>query len=108
MNLDNSNPLLWFISFLDGLRVEILEKFMIPGLGISYWTFLIGVAIVAVVITVLINSIRVNSVTAYSDIEEGRRERLSKFRDGLKNRKSKASDSTAIVPYKSGGITRKR
>lgn len=65
VQLDNSNPISWFISFLKMIRVDILDKFVIPGLGITYWDFIIGCAIAAVVITVLVNSVRIG-VVSYS------------------------------------------
>ncbi len=60
--LDNSNPIAWFISFLNMLRVDILDRFEIPGIGVSYWDFIIGCAIASIVITVLINTVRIGSV----------------------------------------------
>lgn len=45
------------------IRVDILDKFVIPGLGVTYWDFVIGCAIAAVVITVLINTVRIGTVS---------------------------------------------
>lgn len=61
--MDNSNPLFWFISFLDHLRTNVLEKFIIPGLGISWWHFVISLAVVTIVVVVLINAVRVGAVS---------------------------------------------
>lgn len=42
------------------IRTEILETFTIPGLGISYWKFCIYLLIIGVVVTVLVNGVRVS------------------------------------------------
>lgn len=49
---------LWIMNYV---REEILEKFILPEIGISYWEFCIYLAIAAIVITLLINSIKVSS-----------------------------------------------
>ena len=46
----------WYL--MNTVRTEILEKFIIPGIGISYWKFLIYLAVAGVVITVLVNAVR--------------------------------------------------
>lgn len=43
------------------IREQILETFSIPGLGISYWKFCIYLLIIGVVVTVLINGVRVSA-----------------------------------------------
>lgn len=53
-----------FYWLMETIREEIMEKFIIPGLGISYWKFLIYLLIVGVVATVLINGVRVSSSNA--------------------------------------------
>lgn len=54
----------WYL--MNTIREDILEKFIIPGIGISYWKFLIYLAVAGVVITVLINGVKVSSGNAYS------------------------------------------
>lgn len=49
---------------LNTVREEILEGFIIPQLGLSYWEFLCLLAIVGIVITVLVNSVRVSGSAA--------------------------------------------
>lgn len=63
--MDNSNPLLWFISFLDHIRVNVLERFVIPGLGISWWHFVISLAVVSIVFVVLINAVRIGTISYF-------------------------------------------
>lgn len=46
------------------VREEILETTIIPGLGISWWKFSIYLLIIGVVVTVLINGVRVSSSKA--------------------------------------------
>lgn len=46
---------------LNTVREEILEAFILPELGISYWDYLCLLAIVGIVITVLINSVQVSA-----------------------------------------------
>jgi len=46
------------------IRENLLEKFNIPGLEMSYWEFLIMLAIVGIVITVLINAVQVSGSSA--------------------------------------------
>lgn len=43
------------------IREDVLEKVVIPGLGISYWKFCIYLLIIGVVVTVLINGVRISS-----------------------------------------------
>lgn len=54
----------WWL--MNTVRTEILEKFIIPGIGISYWKFLIYLAVAGVVITVLINAVRYSSAESVS------------------------------------------
>lgn len=51
------SDLIWI---LKTIREELLEKFMLPELNISYWDFCIYLAMAAIVITVLINSVKVS------------------------------------------------
>lgn len=55
-------PLSFFLELLTKVRTEILEKFILPELGVSYWKFVIGLALAAVVITVLVNVVRIGTV----------------------------------------------
>lgn len=54
----------WYL--MNTVRTEILEKFIIPGIGISYWKFLIYLAVAGVVITVLVNAVRYTSSESVS------------------------------------------
>lgn len=47
-----------FVWILKSVRENILEKFMLPGLGISYWDFCISLLIVGLLITVLVNGVK--------------------------------------------------
>lgn len=69
--LDNTNAITFFFSFMKMLRVDILDKFEIPGIGVTYWDFLIGLAITAIVLTVLVNTVRIGSVN-YSNSKNGK------------------------------------
>lgn len=55
-------PLTFFLEMLKTLRTELLEKFVLPEVGVSYWKYVIGLAIAAVVITVLVNVVRIGTV----------------------------------------------
>ena len=48
------------------VRENILEEFVLPELNISYWEFLIYLALVGVVATVLVNGVRVGGGAAAS------------------------------------------
>ena len=50
-----------FFDLMTMVREGILEKLIIPGLGISYWKFCIYLLVIGVVATVLINGVRVSS-----------------------------------------------
>lgn len=54
----------WFVSLLYMIRTQILEKFILPHMNISYWQFAIGLAVAAVVITVLVNVVRIGSASS--------------------------------------------
>lgn len=68
------------------IRTEILEKFTIPGLGISYWKFCIYLLIIGVVVTVLVNGVRVSggALSADNRIKDREEQRIarSKSRKG--------------------------
>lgn len=62
---------------LELVRDQILKKFIIPDLDISYWEFCIYGALVAVVVTVLVNAVKVSgSGSAYSSKENRYQETL--------------------------------
>lgn len=63
--LNTSNYLFFFLSYLKMIRVEVLEKFTIPILDVTYWEFIIGVAIASVVITVLVSGVRIGVVRGH-------------------------------------------
>lgn len=71
VTLDNTNAITFFFSLLKMLRVDILDKFELPGIGVTYWDFLIGLAITAVVLTVLVNTVRIGSVN-YANSKTGK------------------------------------
>ena len=48
----------FFIGIMNSVRENILEAFIIPELGISYWDFCITMLIIGLVITVLVNSVK--------------------------------------------------
>lgn len=58
------------LELLTYIRVELLEKVFIPGLGISYWHFLIYLAVASVVVTVLVNGVRIGSSAAATKKED--------------------------------------
>ncbi len=51
-------------SLMDTIRTQILEQLEIPGLGISWWKFCIYLLIISVVVTVLINAVKVSGSSA--------------------------------------------
>lgn len=64
------SDILWLLTLI---REKILEVFILPELEISYWDFIIYMALAAVVITVLINGVR---VSGSANVREGeKRER---------------------------------
>lgn len=78
---------------LKTVRTELLEKFIIPDLNISYWDFCIYLLIVGVVATVLINSVSVAggkaaSVGKQKDLKE-KRSRNERKQKVLKEKRSK-------------------
>lgn len=54
----------YFLEVMEIIRTHILEKFILPGIGVSYWSFLIGLLVAGIVITVLINAVRASSSSA--------------------------------------------
>lgn len=69
---------------LELVRTRILEAFILPDLNISYWEFLIYSAIVGVVVTVLINGVKVSgSANSYS-VNEAKYHELLRKRERVK------------------------
>lgn len=69
------NNIFWL---LEKVRKEILESFTLPQLNISYWEFLIYLAIAGIAITVLINGVRVSGSALVHSAKE--RERAAKVK----------------------------
>lgn len=69
------NVMEWFLNMLHVIREQILEGLVIPGLGISWWHFCIIILVLGIVITALINAVRVSSSASvsYARAEERRR-----------------------------------
>ena len=66
--------ILWLLRLV---REEVLEKFILPELEISYWDFCIYLAIIGVVIVVLVNAVKVSGgQTQFSSKEESYRNTL--------------------------------
>lgn len=91
MSFDGRNPLTWFISLIKIIRVNVLEKFILPGLETSYWSFFIGLAIAAIVITVLINTVRIGSVSYSSSKERARQRDLNEQRRSIRSSRPKTT-----------------
>lgn len=64
------------------VREDILEKLIIPGIGISWWKFSIYLLIIGVVVTVLVNGVRVSSGRAASSGRQNARPRDDSEDDG--------------------------
>ena len=64
------------------VREDILEKLIIPGIGISWWKFSIYLLIIGVVVTVLVNGVRVSSGRAASSSRQNARPRDDSEDDG--------------------------
>lgn len=67
--------LFWLLNYI---RTSILETFTLPELGISYWDFLVTLALVGVVATILINSVRVSSRKADRARSDSKKEEKGK------------------------------
>ena len=68
----------WLLNYV---RENILEKFMLPELNISYWDFCIYLAIAGVVIVVLINAVRVSGSSAISNSERRKANSYSRYKE---------------------------
>lgn len=64
------------------VREDILEKLIIPGIGISWWKFSIYLLIIGVVVMVLVNGVRVSSGRAASSGRQNARPRDDSEDDG--------------------------
>lgn len=79
----------WFLNMLNVIRERILEALVIPGLGISWWHFCIIILVLGIVITALINAVRVSSGSlAYLRSEDARYQRYQARRLNSKQRNS--------------------
>ena len=85
------NDLFWILNYI---RTELLEKFELPELGISYWEFLCLLAIVGMVITVLVNSVQVSAghSARMKNVADREKVRLQ-TRDNYNSSRSKAETS---------------
>lgn len=61
-----------YFDLIEQVRTQILEEFIIPGLGISWWRFAIYMALATIVVVALVNVVRVTGVKA-SDRNYSRR-----------------------------------
>lgn len=75
----------YFIWLMKLVRTKILEGLILPELDISYWDFCIILAVVGVVATVLINSVRisgsVNKENVYEKEKQRSKERMRAWED---------------------------
>lgn len=62
----------YFLWLMNLVRTKILEGLNLPELDISYWEFCIILAVVGVVATVLLNSVRVGGSAAIGSSEKRR------------------------------------
>lgn len=79
---------------LELVRTKILEAFIIPDLEISYWEFLIYSAIVGVVVTVLINGVKVSGSAQNFSVREG------KYQETLRQRERVKADERSKIKNK--------
>ena len=80
------NALDWFLNVLVTVRTEILQRFMIPGLNMSWWSFAVILLVVGILISVLINAVRASS---YSSVEMSSSRSKVKRQQKLKDKKAK-------------------
>ena len=86
------NDLFWILNYI---RTELLEKFELPQLGVSYWEFLCLLAIVGMVITVLVNSVQVSAghSARMKNVSEREKVRLN-TRDNYRASKQQKTNSS--------------
>ncbi len=80
------------------VRTKILEGFILPELDISYWDFCIILAVVGIVATVLVNSVKISAVNDSSNVyEKEKRRHLSRLhaRDDAKTEFNSSRNSDA-------------
>lgn len=65
----------YFIWLMKLVRTEILEGLNLPELDISYWDFCIILAVVGIVATVLINSVRISGAAEKENVYEKEKHR---------------------------------
>lgn len=63
-------------TMLDTIRTQILEYFIIPGLGISWWKFSLILLTLGIVIKVLVNAVLVSGSGAAHDSRDRERAEL--------------------------------
>lgn len=81
---------------LELVRTRILEAFILPDLNISYWEFLIYSAIVGVVVTVLINGVKVSGSAQNFSVRE------SKYHEVLRQRERVRADERNKIKGEEG------
>lgn len=74
------NALDWFLNVLVTVRTEILQRFMIPGLNMSWWSFAVILLVVGVLISVLINAVRASAQSSIHERNDRKREAQRKER----------------------------
>ena len=83
---------------LEQVRTKILEGFIIPDLDISYWEFCIYSAIVGVVVTVLINGVKVSGSAQNYSVREG------KYHETLRQRERVKADERERIKNKGSSL----
>lgn len=98
---------------LELVRTKILEAFIIPDLNISYWDFCIYSAIVGVVVTVLINGVKVSGSAHDYSVREAKYHEILRSRERVKAdereniKKGKNINSPDIDAFKNKLASRK-
>lgn len=87
--------LFWLLNYI---RTNLLESFIIPQLGISYWDFCIYLAVAAIVITVLINAVNVGGLSSFSTRDLNARE--ERYRNVLRERERVKADERELIKGK--------
>lgn len=81
-----NEPMGFLFKLLKDIREKILEKIIIPGIDISWWEFVLGLIVVSILVTVLINAVKVTGDNAFGgghvarEREKARAERNSSSR----------------------------
>ena len=87
---------------LEQVRSKILEGFIIPELNISYWEFCIYSAIVGVVVTVLINGVKVSGASQSYSVREG------KYQETLRQRERVKADERSKIKLRESSFGAER